>query len=303
MDHMLIGTSKMVLNPNNNWLYLAHTSNNLISVVNLNSKKIDTLQIESPLTLALSANTKHLYVANYDRNIVFAVDLEKNYEITAIQDVSTPVAFAVSLDGKYLYVANHNDYAVSVISVPAYKVIGKIQAFYNPIQIALSADGKRLYVGCYRPTPSSTKDSVLYLVNTQSYTIVRRLTSINFLTIFALPRDEKRLYVASYISDGDPLNIVVVNDEVIPEPRRLAAEAPTTAQDEQQQTLLPTQEASGKTEYPFSFFSSSSRSASGKAELPASIEEQQLLEQQATTKTELTVQEDDAKNPLSYNNP
>ncbi len=122
---------------------------------------------DHPGDLAFSPDSKTLFVAEANRNLVAAVDVASRSVVRQISvafgpdgpgtpsaesmpDGSTPNALALARDGKTLFVANADDDAVAVVDLspgPARaRAKGFIPSGWYPDALALSRDGKTLWV-------------------------------------------------------------------------------------------------------------------------------------------------------------
>jgi 6-phosphogluconolactonase (cycloisomerase 2 family) len=122
----------------------------------------------APGALAISPDTKHLYVANSGADTVAAFNIETAGSLTLIPQTgghvnpvsvsgSDPVSIAIPENGKFLYVANSGSNDVTAFSIGATGLVGPIApsgANSNPIRtggtapkgMVISLNGSFLYV-------------------------------------------------------------------------------------------------------------------------------------------------------------
>ncbi len=112
---------------------------------------------EHPNEMLLSADGKHLYVANANRNTVSVFDTESGKAIETISAAlfpnsppgATPNSLAMTPDGKMLFIANANVNCVAVfdVSIPGKsRSLGFIPAGWYPTSVRVTPDGNRLLI-------------------------------------------------------------------------------------------------------------------------------------------------------------
>lgn len=107
-----------------------------------------------PNKMLLSANGKHLYVANGDSDSVSVIDTDREVLERTISLRregyqylgANPNSLALSPDGETLYVTLGGENAIAVIGLDEGEIIGRIPTAWYPNSVSVSADGRRLYV-------------------------------------------------------------------------------------------------------------------------------------------------------------
>ncbi|MEP6615242.1 MAG: bifunctional YncE family protein/alkaline phosphatase family protein [Ginsengibacter sp.] len=137
-------------------LYVVTKDNNLLYVLDLNTKKIIS-QHQLPAeayTCLLSPDKRKLYITCWGCDKLLVFDTKNKNISTEITVGDNPNDICESKDGKYLYIANANDNSVSVVSTRKEKVIETLTASLFPSApagstsngVALSEDEKTLYI-------------------------------------------------------------------------------------------------------------------------------------------------------------
>jgi YVTN family beta-propeller protein len=145
-------TGDPVVSPDNNFVYLASTSENSITVVNTQTNKVQsTLTLPAggdPTGLAISPDGSKLYVRNTNAATVTVVDLANANSTQTITGLAPlPVAFALTPDGKQLWVSDGQNVGnIDVIDTASNKVLAPITVPEQIGSFAFSPDGLNAYV-------------------------------------------------------------------------------------------------------------------------------------------------------------
>ncbi len=99
-----------------------------------------------------------------------------------------PHHMTVSKDGRYVFVPYYDSWWVAVVDVANRKVTKKIFTGNGGHCTELSPDGKRLYVG-------SMMNDVIWIIDTETMQVVRRIPFSDAVRPFDFTRDEKTMYV------------------------------------------------------------------------------------------------------------
>jgi YVTN family beta-propeller protein len=131
-------------------------SSGTVSVINLaEHKTIGEIHVDlHPCGMALSPDSRFLYVANSNSDIISVIDTESDKVIRTFSSKpmeelpfgSTPNDLIVSPDGKTLYVANGGDNLLAVFDLSQFRLKGLIPAGWYPGAVDISKDGGTLYV-------------------------------------------------------------------------------------------------------------------------------------------------------------
>lgn len=135
--------------PNNGFAYIANSSSNTVSVVNVSSNTVlTTIPVgQSPAGVYLSPDHSKVYVANYNSNSISVINVTSNSVTSTISLSGQPSNLVVSPDGNTLYVTtNYNSGSVSVVNVSSNTEKQMITVGTNPQGIAISPDGRQVFV-------------------------------------------------------------------------------------------------------------------------------------------------------------
>ena len=137
------------MTPDGKHVYVTNLVSNSVSVIDTaGNMVVDTVQVASPIGVAVTPDGKHVYVADQNNNTVSVIDTTSNMVVGSPIPVGpTPARVAVTPDGKDVYVTNSGTNSVSVIDTASNMVVGTpILVGNGPVGIAVTPDGKRIYV-------------------------------------------------------------------------------------------------------------------------------------------------------------
>ncbi len=109
---------------------------------------------EEPTDLAVSPDSKHLYVADQSGNSVAAFSIAFNGSLSAVAGspfaTEHPRGVAVTPDSQYLYVVNSSTNTVSAFSIASSGSLSSVSGSpfatgYGALSVAVTPDGKHLY--------------------------------------------------------------------------------------------------------------------------------------------------------------
>lgn len=152
----------------------------------------------SPLGLALSPDTKTLYVADQTANALVFVDTTKG-AVAATMGVTDPRAVVLSPDGKTAYVTSGNDDRVHRIDLARKRVVASAPTGRCPVGLALAPDGKTVYVCC------QFSDDV-WAFETSKLVRAARIPAVREPRYAAVTPDGKTLVVANHLPLGSNLD-------------------------------------------------------------------------------------------------
>ena len=150
-----ISPAGMQLNDKTNTLYVVTKENNSLYIVDLNTKKSQSIPLGAEAyTCILSKNKSELYISLWGGGRVLIYNLKKNQITDQIVVGSNPNDLCLSRNGHILFVANANDNSVSVIDIGKRKVLETLDAALYPGSpsgstsngVVLSEDEKTLYI-------------------------------------------------------------------------------------------------------------------------------------------------------------
>jgi YVTN family beta-propeller protein len=133
---------------------------------------------DEPSGIAISPDSRTVYVANSLSNSVSVIDANNGYAVKAtITGLNTPIDLVTNLTGTLLYVTNLIPGAVSVIDTTQanYPIISTLTVGTSPESLALSPDGKSLYVanlGYYYQANAAGSVSVIDTTTNQVSTTI-----------------------------------------------------------------------------------------------------------------------------------
>ena len=136
--------------PDGNHAYILNRADNSISVIDLASFKatatITNPKLKRPEGCAVGADSKRLYVASADQDVLLIVGTDNNQVIKDIAVSKTPRRVVVSPDGKKVYVSSEETGNVQAIDAKTDAVIATIKTGNSARNLAFSQDGKYLLV-------------------------------------------------------------------------------------------------------------------------------------------------------------
>lgn len=104
----------------------------------------------TPLGVVFHPTQQIVYVASYDANAVYVVNLQTNTVTTTITGISGAYGVAISPDGSKLYATATNGFSgagsVKIIDTSTNTIVGSVTVGTGPVDIALNAAGSLAYV-------------------------------------------------------------------------------------------------------------------------------------------------------------
>ena len=155
------------------------------------------VQYKTPLSMALSSDSRELYVACEASHTVIVVDVATRRVVAEIPAGHHPTNVTLHPSGKWAYVSNRLDDTVSVISTTARKVIDTIAVGDEPHGVLTDRDGKLLYV-------LNTSTDSLSVIDTKTLTEVKRLETGRAPWALALSPDGSQILVTNTLSQFVP---------------------------------------------------------------------------------------------------
>jgi gliding motility-associated-like protein len=185
----------IAISPDGKTAYIANKSSNEVSVINLATGSIFTLQLTYALGVAVSNDGKRLYVtadSNTSNGKLYIMDTSDFSIIQTVQIETNVTGIVISPDGNKAYITNDYKNTISVIDTKTYGV-NVIPVGDNPYAIAISPDGGSVYV-------ANTASNSVSVVNTATNAV----TSLSLPSQphgIAVSPDGKEVYVAGQVPD------------------------------------------------------------------------------------------------------
>jgi YVTN family beta-propeller protein len=166
-----------------------------IAVVDTQQRKVlSVLPAGSdPEQFAISADGKHLFVANEDTGTVSIVDLAGKQSIVKIAVGREPEGVVLAPNGQWVLITNESDNSVSIIDTKTRVLLRSVVVGKRPRDLALTSDSRHAYV-------SGEFDASIYRIRIPEGEPVERLIQLRAETRpMAVVLDERthRLYVST----------------------------------------------------------------------------------------------------------
>lgn len=135
------------VSPDGSTLYVTNSSENIISVIDVASANVSTINIPSQAyQTCISPDGTLLYISIPGDNSVEVYNLSAKAVIATIAVDSKPEGICISPDGTTVYVTNNGSSSVSVISTLTNKVAATVNVGVSPVAINTTSDGQYIYV-------------------------------------------------------------------------------------------------------------------------------------------------------------
>jgi YVTN family beta-propeller protein len=147
------------INPITNKLYVANQFSNTISVIDIDTSKVEANidTGDSPYDVDVNPFSNRIYSSNRESNTVSVIDGFTNKELTEIPVGNSPVGIGTNLAANWIYVASMDSKTISVIDPIVNKVRQSLKYASSPYDIIVNPHTNRVYVS------DLGKDSVLVL--------------------------------------------------------------------------------------------------------------------------------------------
>ena len=152
---------------------------------------------KSPIRLALSKDSKLLYVVCENTHEVLAVDTESRRVVNHVKVGKHPFGITFGPDGKRMYVSNRWDDSVSVVDVASMQVARIFPVGDDPHAMVTDVTGRYLYV-------TNMAENDISVIETDNCTEVKRLLAGMYPFDIAKSSDERYIYVANQLSNLVP---------------------------------------------------------------------------------------------------
>ncbi len=139
------GPLGIAVNPDTNFVYVANTISNTISVIDGKRNVVATIKVgNEPQAVAINANANIIYVVNYESNSVSVIDGSTNSVVKTIMVGDRPSSVAVNPSTGMIYITNID--SVSVIDGSTNSVVKTIMEGDAPWNIAVNPSTNMIYV-------------------------------------------------------------------------------------------------------------------------------------------------------------
>ena len=188
--------------------YVTNEKGNSVSVIDTDKLATTTVPVgERPRGIALSPDSKELYVCASDDDTIQVIDTKTMQIVGNLESGADPELLIVSRNGKYVFTSNENDNLVTVIDVKTRRRIFDVPVGVEPEGMAISPDDKILV------NTSETTD-MAHMIDLRSRRVIANIL------VDARPRfaqytpNAKELWVSSEVGGSvaviDPVKHVVM---------------------------------------------------------------------------------------------
>lgn len=134
--------------PNSNFIYVANSTSNNISVINAQNNTIDTtIPVGiNPWGVVALASGEYIYVTNEGSNTVSVIRTSDNTVVNNISVGNGPWGITAHPSGNFVYVANANNNSLSVIRTSDNIVVATVSVGDYPWALAITPNGDYIYV-------------------------------------------------------------------------------------------------------------------------------------------------------------
>jgi YVTN family beta-propeller protein len=201
--HIEVGSSpyQMAYDPQNNYIYVANSLSNNITVINgITNKQVDNISLNTPypgpepMGITYDSQNRYLYVANSYRNYITVINTATDKVIANISIGYYPVNILYVPDNGYIYITGNSN--VTVYN-PSTNQMSNISNGKSPLLTAswgltYDPDNKYLYV-------TDDQGTSLAIINTQTNTLVKTLNVGQKSTDYAVYDPyNKYVYASNY---------------------------------------------------------------------------------------------------------
>jgi YVTN family beta-propeller protein len=148
---------------------------------------------KTPLNLALSPDSRELYVACEASGTVVVIDVEERRKAAEIPVGRQPTDVTFSPDGKRAFVSNRFEDTVSVIDTASRRVIRTVPVGDDPHGLLTDREGKNLYV-------LNTSEDTISVLDTETFEESKRLAASRGPWSLSLSPDGSQILVTNTLS-------------------------------------------------------------------------------------------------------
>jgi len=153
----------------------------------------ESVRYKTPLNLAISPDSKEMYVACEASDSVIVIDVASQSKIDEIPVGGQPHDVTFSPDGRLAYVSNRLDDSVSVIDVRSRKVIRTAPVGDEPHGVLTDPTGRTLYV-------LNTSEDSISLLDTATMKEIKRLQASRAPWSLAMSPDGRTIHITNTLS-------------------------------------------------------------------------------------------------------
>jgi YVTN family beta-propeller protein len=174
--------------PNHN-MAQGGTGDNVLDVINLATKKVDSIQVKANPHWAVADNKTGLfYVTNHMSALVTVLNAKTNQVIRTIQTGETPHSAALSPDGSLLAVTSYSGNEVFLINTATDQMIKTIAVGKEPLDITYSPDGRYLFT-------ANNLDNTVTVIDTTDNLVVTEIPAGKAPTSISVLPNGRQAYV------------------------------------------------------------------------------------------------------------
>jgi YVTN family beta-propeller protein len=185
------------INPITNKLYVANQFSNTISVIDIETSKVESNidTGDSPYDVDVNPFSNRIYSSNRESNTVSVIDGFTNKELTEIPVGNSPVGIGSNLAANWIYVANMDSKTISVIDPIVNKVRQSLKYASSPYDIIVNPHTNKVYVS------DLGKDSVLVLDGNNN-TLISTIPVGSRPSGLAINTETNTIYVSNFRNDS-----------------------------------------------------------------------------------------------------
>jgi YVTN family beta-propeller protein len=192
--------TSIIVNANNERVYVANGGTDTVTVINANTNKIlENIRVGSiPRDIAINNKTNKIYVANRDSNSLSVIDAASNKVIDTIMVGEKPRGIAINNKTNKIYVANRDSNSLSVIDIASNKVIDSIVT-NDPQGLAVDENVNRIYV-------SNSLFNFISIIDGYENKVIAIIPIGNYPCGIAINNKTNKIYVAN--RDSNSLSVI-----------------------------------------------------------------------------------------------
>ena len=186
------------IDPITNRLYVANQFSNTISVIDIETSKVEkNIDVgKSPYDVDVNPFSNRIYASNRDSNTISVIDGFTNRELTDIRVGNSPLGIGINLATSWLYVANLNSKTITVIDAIENREIKPPLKYASlPYDIVINPHTNKVYIS------DLGKDSVLVLEGSNN-TLVASIPVGSKPSVLAINTQTNTIYVSNFRNDS-----------------------------------------------------------------------------------------------------
>jgi YVTN family beta-propeller protein len=192
------GARELCVTPDGNRAYVSNTTDNTISVADLNGRKIvATLTpqgMKGPDGCGVSPDGKKLYVTSIETGTVVVLSTDTHQVLASVPVDKTPRRVLFSPDGRRIYIGHDQASTIKVIDAATNTLADTMTLGNGPRGMTFLPDGKSLLA-------TNTADDTIWLVDVATSKPLRIMGSGGAPQGVVLSRDGKRAFVLARLEE------------------------------------------------------------------------------------------------------